>query len=114
MYRETHSTTSSTLPRDYVGRQVSCVVADRCPVRCHVNENDNKKQHQGLVCRTPRSHVRYHVGPAHAVCLHLQLIHDVDHVGVPNTQLIKENTTIVGLQGRVSPSRTQSISPGIF
>jgi hypothetical protein len=47
-------------------------------------------------------------------CIFSAFIHDVDHIGVPNTQLIKENTTIAGFKGRVSPSRTQSISPGIF
>jgi hypothetical protein len=39
----------------------------------------------------PRPHLWYHVGSIDAVCLCFAASFDVDHPGVPNTQLVKEN-----------------------
>jgi class 3 adenylate cyclase len=42
-------------------------------------------------------------------CIFSALIHDVDHVGVPNTQLIKENTTIAALYKGKSVAEQNSV-----
>jgi hypothetical protein len=47
-------------------------------------------------------------------CVFSALIHDVDHSGVPNSQLVKENThTSKVYRGKVLLNKIQSLLPGI-
>jgi hypothetical protein len=61
------------------------------------NENDNKKKTAPGPCLSPPLNITRTVSRrtrSRSLPASSALIHDVDHIGVPNTQLIKENTTI--------------------
>ena len=42
------------------------------------------------------------------------LIHDLDHVGVPNTQLVKENSPVAALYSNKSVAEQNSVDIGKF
>jgi class 3 adenylate cyclase len=83
------------------------------PSDVNVHENDNKKSSTRalFVASTLHDHT-YGITSdplTQFACIFSALIHDVDHVGVPNTQLIKENASIAALYKGKSVAEQNSV-----
>jgi hypothetical protein len=112
MYRENpfHNFEHASHVTMSVVKLLSRIVA---PSDVNVNENDNKKNSTRalFVASTLHDHT-YGITSdplTQFACIFSALIHDVDHIGVPNTQLIKENTTIAALYKGKSVAEQNSV-----
>jgi hypothetical protein len=108
MYRENpfHNFEHASHVAMSVVKLLSRIVA---PSDINVNANDNKKA--STFASTLHDHT-YGITSdplTQFACIFSALIHDVDHVGVPNTQLIKENATIAALYKGKSVAEQNSV-----
>jgi class 3 adenylate cyclase len=111
MYRENpfHNFEHASHVTMSVVKLLSRIVA---PSDINVNTNDNKN---GTGASTFASTLHDHTYGITSdpltqfACIFSALIHDVDHVGVPNTQLIKENASIAALYKGKSVAEQNSV-----